>query len=63
MNALSLRRGIAEVSKRLFRPWLEYKWIRKFTEHDRIVQVFRKVSNDVVNSVSAFSITARLRGW
>lgn len=51
MNVLAFR-SIPEVAKRFFRPWLEFKWIRKFTDYDKKVGHFQKLSDVVVNGVS-----------
>lgn len=44
------------MSKRLYRPWLDVKWIRKFTKYDQIIETFRKINDNVVSGVSIHSI-------
>lgn len=39
------------MAKRLFRPWLEYEWIRVLTGYEKIIEDFRQISKDVVTGV------------
>lgn len=48
---ISSFRGLEQIAKRLFRPWLEFKWIRMFTDYDKIVDDFRTYSDAVVKGV------------
>lgn len=44
--------ALGQVTKRVFRPWLELKWIRMFTDYDEKINHFQKKSDDVIKGVS-----------